>query len=176
MKLFTVQSLLHWRTAKIQGLLSGGPHVYHVEPERRRAYTWMREQMRLRLPWVSGDYPVWAWTEEKHKSFQPDSRWGELGSQMVEVGFEVPDNRVLLSDFSAWHLVLNDQAILDDDGLYSLGISEEVKTASWERIFNLPSMVPDWSDGTVQACVDRVFQSEVVYENEFTISTECEEP
>lgn len=170
MKLFTVQGLKHWRAAEIQGLLTGGPSHHYVFPEMRRPYEWMRQQMKKRLPWTSGDYPVWAWLAEDHaKRFQPDARWGSVGEVMVEVGFEVPESRVLLSDFMAWHQVLNNDAIVDNDALYSLGISEETKIASWDRIFDPSSLVPHWSDGSRQACVDRVFGSEILYAKEFTI-------
>lgn len=164
MKLYTVQGLAHWQASKVQGVLSGGIALHHVEPEWRTAYNWMRQQMKDKLPYTSGDYPVWAWPWGDYERFKPDERWGAVGEKMVVVGFEVPDERVLLSDFMAWHQVLNNDGIIDHDEEFS----ENEKIASWQRIFN-PADLKGWSDGTPQACVDRVFPSEVFVERPFVV-------
>lgn len=168
MQLYSVQSASHWREAKIKGLLTGGATIHHVDPAWRHAYEWMRLQMKAKLGWVSGDYPVWAWMWERMKEFKPDTRWGEVGQEMVLLGFGVPTERVLLSDFLAWHVILNNDTISEDDRHFT----EEEKVDSWQRIFNPADLGPEWGDGTLQACVDRVFPHEVFHVQEFVIEKE----
>jgi len=121
--------------------------------------------MKSKLPWVSGDFPVWAWPWEDYINFVPDERWGQVGAEMVALGFEVPDARVVKSDFVAWHQVLNNDAILDEVASFT----EAEKLSSWQRIFD-PAQLEGWTDGTsIQACVDRVLPSEVFLVRPFTI-------
>lgn len=172
MKLYTVQGLRHWQVAKAQGVLTGGSTLHHVESAWRSAYEWMRQQMKEKLPYTSGDYPVWAWPwADYEERFKPDERWGPVGEEMVVLGFDVPDNRVLLSDFMAWHQVLNDDAIIDEDRSFT----EDEKFISWQRIFN-PADLKGWTDGkSFQACVDRVFPGEIFLERPFTVELMVDE-
>lgn len=167
MKLFTVQGARHWRQAKVQGVLTGGPHCYHVVPAWRRPYEWMREQMRRRLEWTTGDFPIWAWPWEQLDAFSESGGWGSPGDRMVLLGIDVPDSRAILSHFIGWHQVLNDDALLEaEDATFT----EEEKVASWERIFTPEALPVDWwGDRTLQACVDRVYPSEVFLEREFIV-------
>ncbi len=166
MKLYTVQGLTHWHEATKKGILTGGPSLQHVEPDWHKAYTWMREQMRLKLATMSGDYPVWAWPWEAYAArFKPDDRWGAVGEEMVVLGLDVPDARVLTSDFQAWHQVLNNDIIDDKDEF-----TEAEMLASWQLIFNPTELKKGWTDGkSVQACVDQVLVSEVFFVQIFTV-------
>ena len=85
-----------------------------VWKEFRPAYRWMRRQMAERLGDCRGQYPVWAWLQPK-----PDlRRGGHLPQGMIGVRLEfiVPAQEVLLSDFSAWHMVLNDGYLALSEG------------------------------------------------------------
>ena len=165
MKLYTVQGLTHWDESTRKGSLTGGTSLQHVDPDWHPAYNWMREQMRRRLGAVSGDYPVWAWPWEAYESrFEPDSRWGTVGEDMVVLGFDVPEARVLTSDFMAWHQVLNNDLIGEEDVF-----TEAEKLASWDRIFD-PAQLKGWTDGkSLQACVDRVRLDEIFFVRTFTV-------
>ena len=98
------------------------------------------------------DYPIWAWYRHNSKEKKPDLRRAEYdapGTKCVCLELEVPDEKVLLSDYDNWHAVLN-QWWLDDskneeewDKLhewYDRLPLEERKTLmekSWEKIFDI---------------------------------------
>ena len=71
------------------------------------SYLWMAEQMKKRIgePPEGVIFPVWAWYQWEGMRKRLDMRvhgrnWGEKGTPIVLLTIEVPDNLVLLSDFS----------------------------------------------------------------------------
>ena len=113
MVLWTVQP-----TTVVEELEKEG--VYRCNPQKApclsdgsftNAYRWLVKQMYT----IIGNspkginYPVWAWyiTDKKHQ--RPDMRKSAFRvfepSCLIEL--EVPDNEVLLTDYNAWHCVLN---------------------------------------------------------------------
>jgi hypothetical protein len=89
----------------------------------RDSYFWKRQQMCRRITGTSGRYPIWAWAPPK-----PDLRSPEHlppGTNGVRVEFLADSSRVLLSDFGAWHAVLNRSY---------LALSEEEEDAAWETM------------------------------------------
>ena len=161
MRLYTIQEEDFWK--KCQDL--GGIFIerqFIDEEFFLRSYEWMRRQMAKRLPAYSGDFPVWAWAE------RPDLRtiyWNVKGYPFFLLTIEVPADRVLLSDFGDWHIVLNDGYLPIDDADFEREwespATQEEKEASWERIFDVYGQRYD-SDGRIQACVDRVYLHEVI--------------
>ena len=92
-----------------------------LEPQFENAYEWLAEQMEKRVgPKPAGvRFPVWAWYQYSWKR-KPDlrkERWsnGSSGERMVCMELDVPDDLVLLSDFNAWHFVLNRWPISDSE-------------------------------------------------------------
>ena len=135
------------------------------------AYQFMMDQMAKRLPHFSGDYPMWAWNNK------PDlrcSEWKWDGGPWVLFSIEVPESRVLLSDFSLYHSLLMDSYISltsdEDETVDRNGYNRKEKEKSWERIFdlNLPSNKKQerWlgrkKDRELQACVDNIYIDEIV--------------
>ena len=54
--------------------------------------------------------PIWVWDQREGKRKRRDLRYSgyaDRGTKMVQIEFEIPLKNVLLSDFDAWHLVLN---------------------------------------------------------------------
>jgi hypothetical protein len=101
--LWTVQTREVWEEFQRKGVLRAEGR--RVIPEFREAYQWLMEQMKERLPGYSGRYPLWAWYHPK-----PDLRYAGLlprGTRGVRIEFVAPVDRILLSDFDAWHAVLN---------------------------------------------------------------------
>lgn len=95
----------------------------YAPPEFRHAYDWMRAQMKRCIPGYSGGYPWWGW-----HSPRPDlRRSGHLprGTHGVRLELELDPAQMLLSDFDAWHSVLNRGY---------LALSEE-KEEGWYRCF-----------------------------------------
>jgi hypothetical protein len=100
--LWSIQHAAAWEKAKSRGSLKADGR--RIWPEHRPAYKWMAEQMRDRLPGYDAPYPIWAWTE------RPDLRrriYLPPGTPGVRLGFTACADEILISDFSAWHSVLN---------------------------------------------------------------------
>ncbi len=158
--MWTIQSVETWeRLQTSERLYADGRRI---PPEFRFAYRWMRQQMRSRIPGYGGRYPWWGWARPK-----PDlRRAGHLprGTSGVRLELELSDEEVLLSDFDAWHVVLNrgylalNEAEFDDfyrrfeaavPNPHAWPPPEPWHTtiiSSWERIFDLDALTtdPDW--------------------------------
>lgn len=88
----------------------------HIDAQWRAAYLWLGEQMRQRgrLPqYPTTAFPVWAWQCWNGKRQpKPDLRqralrdWARDEPQVL-LTLEVAEDRVLVSDYDAWHCVLN---------------------------------------------------------------------
>ncbi len=192
-RLWTIQPVGFWEASKEKGVLrSDGRRLAHGQ-DFRRPYRWLRGQMKKSVPGYGGRPPLWFWTEK------PDMRktcWAAGGLRMVRLEVEVPEERVLVSDFLLWHTPLNGGYLgtseADDDAFYreveerlgrkharveDEGFPEDLKKralASWERIF------PDrWHElggsdwlgeipGLLQACAEEIRVEEVVRVGKFT--------
>lgn len=71
------------------------------------SYRWMENIMETKLG-EKYRHPVWAWYKYNGKNnvdlrFRAHLPKGEIG---YKIEFEIPDNEVILSDFTSWHLVL----------------------------------------------------------------------
>jgi len=132
-----------------------------VPKEFRCAYDWMRAQMGRCLPHYDGHYPWWGWYSPR-----PDLRHSghlERGTKGVRLELEIDPNEVLLSDFDAWHSVLNRGY---------LGLSEAEDDA-WYRRFEAavpnrwtwPPPEPWYSD--ILTSWERVFDLEALATSEY---------
>lgn len=172
MKLWTVQHIGAWEAARNRGYLTGSEeHAYQFDEDDgrmwSRAYEWLREQMRLRLPGYSGELPIWAFDEK------PDLRcqWRH-DREHVLLKIDVPRQRLVLTDYDKWHGVLNGWYLEAAHELSETGeddrperTPDEIR-ASWVEVFNIGRETALerhwWGDrSTVQACVDRVYLDEV---------------
>src|ERR1700712_4846582 len=84
-------------------------------PAAQFAYDWLCGEMERRgLTRPAADiYPVWAWRQYMGKDKpKPDLRhsgmkhWANDGRQVL-LSLDLPDDRVLLHDYDAWHFPLN---------------------------------------------------------------------
>ncbi|MEK4425704.1 DUF3841 domain-containing protein [Solibacillus sp. FSL K6-1523] len=132
---WTIQTMDKWKVVQNVGYLTGNAEFIweeFVEP-----YKWMMAQMGNRLSNYVGEYLTWLWTE------RPDlRRSGHLakGEQGVLIKVEIDDEDVLLSDFQAWHIVLNyDYMSLNVDEVDQDYSDEEIRK-SWELIFELEKL------------------------------------
>lgn len=105
-------------------------------------------------------YPIWAWHTYDGRHHKPDLRhsaFGRRGDKMLCIELEVPDNEVLLTDYDAWHFVLNDSYLdtsLNEeeydrqhdwfDGL-PYDKREKVKVNSWQRIMRIDKFKNEWT-------------------------------
>ena len=139
----------------------------------------MARQMTRRLPSHHGGFPIWAWYFPESV---PDPAGLSPGGQAgVCVEFRASRAEVLLSNFDAWHCVVNDWYLSLDDAeeedwirRYPDEVDPTRRSAecqaeierSWERIFDLELLrrSPHWADrsGSVQAAVSEVRLDQVV--------------
>lgn len=163
LKLWSVRPESDYFLLKKQG-------VYHtderlVSHHRLEAYYWIAEQLRKKVQPPEGiTLPIWAWYRAHGlKQLKPDLRKrGHLqcGERGVRIEFSVPENLVLLSNFDAWHSVLNNHCFALNDAEYeyyeqleqtcSTGKFEQIKQESWQKIFDL-SLLPDPNIYEIQA-------------------------
>lgn len=143
MRLWTIQHRDAYTKMLESGILRADNDHLFCEDYFRNAYDWMSAQMKLRIsvPPAGVDYPVWFWHTWESTRKRPDMRRGShapRGTPVVLLTVDIPDEKVLLSDFDLWHLVLNGYYIADDeedddDRPYS---TEEMQE-SWNKIFDV---------------------------------------
>lgn len=153
-------------------------------------YQWMAEQMERRLalkPANAGRFPVWAWHTHGGKQ-PPDLRYAGLGGkgeQTVMLTIQLPAADVLLSDYNAWHIVLNNGPCTDNEAEWEQWkIFEKIwpteryaaaMRASWEKIFDPGRPCssewcgdPEKSHDYIQACFWVLEKNMVLSEHWFT--------
>jgi len=183
LQLWTIQPKSVWERAQDRGGLRTDGRL--VDPYFRPAYRWMIGQMAQRLTGYTGMYPVWAWYRPK-----PDLRHtGYLtkGTPGVRLGFIAPADKVLLSDFDAWHSVLNggycapnaaeaewcahyeacDRATVAGDAARLEALRRE-RPATWERIFDLDAWAVSNHPQYIQATLASVALSQITDVTHFT--------
>lgn len=145
--------------------------------EFRRSYQWMIQQMIEKIGKAEkvGSYPVWAWYRRDYQRKRPDFRERRDYPDEVCIELDIPDEKVLLSDFDAWHFVLNDlyysnatnDAEWERQAEWFSSLSEkeqeQVKEESWKRIFDISPRFGDWEHNgrMVQACFWKIEKAQV---------------
>lgn len=182
---WSLQSEDVWRQLQRQG-------VHYTHPQYLQgsdfnttflnAYEWMRRQMHKRGFNPENHYPVWFYTRVDRKKLQEHATQSEQ-SVLLVCRFVAP--RVLLSDYYAWHHVLNDW-YLDHTAVNveawftemeqrlgmplgnhenSLSWPTEIRLEierSWERIFNIQHWLRVYPDSVIQGTVAQLKLSDVV--------------
>lgn len=125
------------------------------------AYDWLVRDMETKIGKRPIDvlYPIWAWHTRNWKHKKPDLResgYDAKGVKSVCIEIEIPDNQVLLSDFDAWHFVLNHSWLdnstseeeYDKNQIWfdSLSYKEQeiLKEKSWQGIYDIRPFENDW--------------------------------
>lgn len=162
---WTIQTIEKWNEVKNSSYLLGVHD--HIWPDFIEPYHWMMKQMDEKIPNYKGEYPIWVWTD------RPDLREsGHLnkGDRGVLLKIEIEDHRVLLSDFQAWHFVLNKWYFdLEDFENDNSHFSQYEMEKSWEMIFNIDFLTqhPNWGTCTLQSVTGKVMLKEITLEKEF---------
>ncbi len=107
------------------------------------AYNWMKEQMtdKIGSPPQKTLYPVWVWYQwNGTKQRRPDlrvERWKySKGEKMALIEFMCDKRKILLSDFSLWHYVLNYWYLAvsdEDEKLFGRMYPDEIEM-NWKNI------------------------------------------
>lgn len=133
MKLWSIQTEGAYKKLTDKGELWGDWR--RTWDEFRRPYKWLCRQMEERGIALKQRPPMWAWPKK------PDLRRNhhlEKGKRGYRLELEVPDELVLVSNFEAWHCVLNDHLLVlsDDDLDLMFDRPRNVMEASWQGIFD----------------------------------------
>lgn len=112
MILWTVQPLEVYEQLKKTGVYRCEPSHSGVDKDFISAYKWLVDKMEKQIGKRPDGVklPVWAWYIRDWKHKKPDlrlSEYGRHGEKMVLFEIEISDKAVVLSDYNAWHFVLN---------------------------------------------------------------------
>lgn len=148
-----------------QGFLDKPPFI----TDGRKSYKWFREpyswlvkemEKRIGPPPKRVKYPVWAWHTIHGKRRSPDLRSHyhfEKGIPFHRITLEIPDDKVVLTDFDFWHFPLNKWYLPDVCGDYDCGDTVKIEK-SWQYVFDVTESNPcydankiPFSERTIQA-------------------------
>ena len=119
-----------------------------VDDNILRAYNWISNKLREKDPEDYGlKYPRWTWCRYNNvegKGIIDEFLSEECVSRhnCMICGFNINDNKLLLSDHEDWHAPLNNWYCSTDDewtedGELKFTFTEEQKIKSWDRIFDM---------------------------------------
>lgn len=131
---YTIQSLEAFEKLKKRGFITGDEDK--ICDEMQSPYKWMKRQMKKRLLGYTGEQPIWLWLK---KPDMRNSGHEKRGRKIVRLTVEMDENDVLVSDFSKWHIVLNDGFYFHTEKEYEdleKGVIYISKEESWKRIFD----------------------------------------
>lgn len=159
MRLWTIQPLEVLEIIKQKGEFVCNP-VY-PDSDFKRAYYWLVKQMDSRgIEHPYGlELPIWAWYKTDWENKKPDLEqedFSDSREDLVCIELEIDDKDVLLSDFYAWHYVLNDSFLDSSHNEKEWDLQYEwydalapekrqgVKEESWNDIFNITPTQNEW--------------------------------
>lgn len=153
--LWTIQDEKAFREFERTGVLRANEDYLFCQDDFRFAYDWISNQMKKRIgiPPKDTQYPVWAWYQWEGKRKRMDHRlsgYAKRGTPLVQITFEADPNSFLLSDFDAWHIVLANQYLANNEAEWDKFYEANPRPGqaavepSWERIFDLSRYTPDW--------------------------------
>ena len=161
MILWTIQSLEVYNLIQNTG-------VYHSIIDKSNFnclqgyYAWLTDEMKKKIgdPPKGVHYPVWAWYMWEGQRKKPDlrrERWGNgwKGDRFVCLEIDIPGERVVLSDFDSWSIILLDGLISDteeeDNSLekqyekLEADDQKKFKRRNWTRVFDLSPIDNSWA-------------------------------
>ncbi|MBU5425990.1 DUF3841 domain-containing protein [Tissierella pigra] len=163
MRIWTIQSIDVWNKLKEEKIVTCDEKLaFYLKDENYsflEQYNWIRDKMINRIghsSYKSNIYPIWGWYLYKGQHKKPDLRHsahGPLGEQMTCIELEIPNEKVLLSDFELWHYVLNNGYIgnstneeeLDSECEWLDSLPKEKRRnlieESWDKIFNIKELL-----------------------------------
>lgn len=174
-----------------------------VWTEFKESYHWLVERMEEKIGPSPNDvlYPMWSYVQWRGKNrIKPDIRTLRytVGNGMFyRLELEIPESRMVLTNYDEWHFVLNqsyiswneaEESIFEKKEMYEKKLkqingfydykqySNELKSEvvnSWERIFDLRSFRDtEWlgplDDITIQATFWKLYKSDIVKIDKFT--------
>ena len=161
MILWTIQPEKVFMLIQKDGVYHCDIHKSGMEDFADLQYSWLVSQMKKRIgpPPAGVSFPVWAWYQWRKDRKKPDLRWerwncSPRGAKFYRLEIEIPDSEVLLSDFDAWGIILNEGLLADTeeederlDKVYDSLPPEEQKAMraeNWEKVFDLTPVNTEW--------------------------------
>jgi len=153
--LWTIQHEEAYQEFEKTGILIANEKYLFCGDDLRFAYDWLAKQMRKRIgqPPEGIRYPVWAWHQWEGKRKRRDLRlsgYGKRGTPMVQITFEIEEVDCLSSDFDAWHGVLMNQYVANNEAEWDRFYEQNPHPQqidvepSWVRIFDITRYTPNW--------------------------------
>ena len=165
MRVWTIQPVEVWEELNKKGYFICDPtkadYISDKEWNFKEAYDWLVGQMQYRIgrrP-IGVSYPIWAWHTHDWQHKKPDLRkvgLGNKGQKSVCIEVEIPDNQIVLTDFDAWHFVLNKWYFDDSHSeeewkmlhakydRLDRDVKEKVKIQSWQKVFDVSPFQTEW--------------------------------
>lgn len=184
-RLQTIQPLNFWKRLQAQGIISGDHKIIEKQIHKEfnkcseqeqfggflSSYKWLENKMRdlgiLDLEQHSA--PIFAWcqfTDSRHKKadLRQCRNYINKGQQGVRITFDLPLNRVLLSDFDDWHYVLNNSPAIDVSNDEWDKLDQQAIIDSWDNIFykNEDYLNNKYYDKSIQATCFNIRLDDVV--------------
>lgn len=174
--LWTIQHEDAYKDFLKKGILRANEEYLFCGNDLRFAYNWISKKLVEKIGNAPEGvrYPIWAWYQWEGKKARRDLRfsgYAARGTPMVQIEFRVDDEKVMLSDFDDWHLVLSNTYIADSekdfDEFYELKHKNEKELIedSWEKIFDIQKDSLEWSTPserkTIQATLWEVHLEQV---------------
>lgn len=164
MRVFSVQPVSVVNRLERDQVVQADRSMSH--PEFLFAYDWISEQMSRRLKTGGERWPWWGWLDWTEVAYGAST---VPDDEQIWLEIELPKDKVLLCDYTTWHLVLARAYVAltaDEDEAWeremeAAGLSrgdwplpEPWQTrllASWERIFDLDALKGSEYWGSVRA-------------------------
>ena len=180
LRVWTIQPEEVWSILQKEGIFTCNQKLAVYGEDFKIPYAWMVKQMDNRgIHHPEGlSLPIWAWHTRNFKHKKPDLResgYDTRGTKSICLEVEINDTQVLLSDYDAWHFVLNDWWLDDSNSEEEWEIMhkeydslpydkrKQIMEESWQKIFDLTPYEDDWrcQGKYVQACFWKLKLSDV---------------
>lgn len=186
MKLYTFQPNFIWETIQKEGFY----HPFDLFNKSEflkenlkqswgfaQSYQWLKEKMLQKgiVHYKHNEHIIWAWQQWSGNKLKPDKRYSSVFSfydePFVMMELEIDPNRVLLTDYDAWHFVLNYWMLASEEEsdkfcktynyfkekpLLNSEADIQLKK-SWENIFDLKKVRTLLEYPREQQCVQATF-------------------
>jgi len=203
MKLWTIQAQEAYKLLRKNGVLHANEEYLWCNDgvNLKYAYNWMAAELGKKDAKPDGiNYPIWAWYQWQGKRKKRDMResgFSARGDHVVQLEIEIPDEKVLLSDFDVFHCVLNNQYICSSneeneefdkwynsleikygEGIYDASQEEKLQLVaekieeSWAGVFDLTKEDDNWLYGknehkSIQAVFWELREDQIIWAREF---------
>ena len=159
MILWTIQHRNAYEKMIKTGSLVADENYAMFPSDENEAYCWLSERMKERIgnPPKGVEFPVWAWYQWEGKRKRPDMRthhriYGKKGTPIVLLTFDIPKEKVVLTDFDMWHCILNNSYLpltqKEDKDVFT----DKEKIKSWDNVFKYDIETDYWDvPKTIQA-------------------------